>query len=152
VNQVRDTKTHTMSNKNVVAVFAAGLALLLAAFWAGLYVVRQEPPKPAPAAAESAATRDASPPPQPEAPPQPSPDARYVVQVSSYGTADKANEFRAQLKKQYFAAYTQGPTKDDPLYHVCIGPYTDYDQARQLLNQLASQGFKGVMIVPFKSE
>ena len=127
--------------------------MLLAAFWAGLYVVRQSPPKPAPAApaVETTAARAATAT-QPEVPVQPSPDARYVVQVSSYGTLEKANEFKAQLKKQYFAAYTQNPTKEDPLYHVSIGPYADYEQAKQLMNQLVGQGFKGVMIVPFKSE
>ena len=33
-----------MSNKQVVAIFIIGIALLLAAFWAGLVIVKQDAP------------------------------------------------------------------------------------------------------------
>ena len=148
-----------MSNKNVIAIFVVGLALLLGAFWAGLYVVRQDAPKPAAAPAASQAAPAQTIPAQPtSAQQQPaqdasqtSPDAKFVVQVYSFGTGEKANELVAQLRKQrFFSAYAQGPTADDPLYRVRIGPFNDRDQAQQAANQLAGQGFKGVMIIPWK--
>jgi len=151
-----------MSNKQVIAIFIIGVGLLLGAFWAGLYVVRQDTkananhnvaanqssqgggpisqapaPKPAPANANL----------QPE---QASSDARYIVQVgASFGTAEKANELTAQLRKKYPSAHTQNPTGTDTLYRVRIGPYKSREDAQQLANELASQGFKGVMIYPW---
>jgi cell division septation protein DedD len=142
-----------MSNKSVVGVFIAGLALLLTAFWAGLYVVREPQPvssmpEPPPPQAEAQ-----TPPPatvEPEAPKPGQTDARYVVQVSSFGTAEKANELVAQLRKKFLATYVQSPTTDDPLYRVRIGAYTEHEQAQQVVKQLSAQGFKGLTIITLK--
>lgn len=149
-----------MSNKNVLAVFVIGLALLLAAFWAGLYLVGQQRQpatgKPssnaaAPAAVSAAEPMTAPPVPDTPKPPEVSPDTRFIVQVSAYGTAEKANELVSRLKKQkYIAAYTQGPTSSDPLYRVCIGSFTVREDAQQIVNELSGEGYKGIMIVPTK--
>lgn len=151
-----------MSNKQVIALFIIGVGLLLGAFWAGLYVVKQDTvansnqsrasnqssqsgsavnqnsaPKPAPASATT--------PPQ-----QASSDARYIVQVgASFGTAEKANELTAQLRKKYPSAHTQNPVGSDTLYRVRIGPYNSREDAQQVANELSGQGFKGVMIFPW---
>jgi cell division septation protein DedD len=138
-----------MSNKNVIAVFVIGLALLLGAFWAGLYAVRKDEaagraPAAEPPPVQAAPTQ--APPTEPQ-----HPDTRYIVQVSAYGTAEKANELVSQLKKQkYLAAYTQTPTEVDPLYRVCIGTFKVREDAQQVASELSSQGFKGVMILPLK--
>lgn len=146
-----------MSNKQVIAIFIIGVGLLLGAFWAGLYVVKQD------SAANANQTRAANQNSQnqnaqagkPAAsnlttqpqPPAASSETRYIVQVgSSFGTVEKANELTAQLKKKYFSAYTQNPTGTDTLYRVRIGPYNNREDAQQIANELASQGFKGVMI------
>jgi cell division septation protein DedD len=148
----------TMSNKNVLAVFVVGLALLLAAFWAGLYLVGQQP-KPVPSGPASIAGAADARSTQPvsthassgdlQSDPG-SPDTRYIVQVSAYGTAEKANELVARLKKKYLAAYTQSPSEGEQVYRVCIGLFTAREQAQQIATELTGEGFKGVMIVPTK--
>lgn len=141
-----------MTNKQVVAIFIIGIGLLLGAFWAGLYVVKQDTASNSNQSHNSnqssqnqnsqTATRPA--------PPQATNDARYVVQVgASFGTAEKANELTSQLKKKYASAYTQSPTAPDTLYRVRIGPYNSRDDAQQVATELSSQGFKGVMIFPW---
>lgn len=140
-----------MSNKQVIAIFIIGVVLLLGAFWAGLHVVKQDAAtntnQNAPPNQKGAGkTANANAQPQPE-----SSEARYVVQVGvSFGTAEKANELAAQLRKKYLATYTQNPTGSDTLYRVRIGPYNSRQDAEQVANELASQGFKGVMIFPWK--
>src|SRR5215813_13533071 len=142
-----------MSNKNVIAVFAIGLMLLLGAFWAGLYAVKKPAGSLPTLNASDASTQPATPqvPAQPEPQPETSPNARFVVQVGGFGTAEKANELVAQLKKQrYLAAYLQEPTRGDRLYRVLIGTYNAKEDAQQVANELAGQGFKGVQVVPLQ--
>ena len=150
-----------MSNKHVIAIFVIGIGLLLGAFWAGLYVVKQDASanpsqsqvtsqsaasNPGTAAAAKAVPAIANTQPQPPS----SSDTRYIVQVgASFGTVEKANELTAQLKKKYLGAHTQNPTAGDTLYRVRIGPYDRRDDAQQVANELSSQGFKGVMIFPW---
>jgi len=150
-----------MSNKHVIAIFVIGIGLLLGAFWAGLYVVKQDAsanPSQSQVTSQSAASNagtaaaakavpaNANTQPQPPS----SSDTRYIVQVgASFGTVDKANELTAQLKKKYLGAHTQNPTGGDTLYRVRIGPYDRRDDAQQVANELSSQGFKGVMIFPW---
>jgi cell division septation protein DedD len=151
-----------MSNKQVIAIFIIGVGLLLGAFWAGLYVVKQD--TTANANNNSIANQNSqgvgsvsqtSPPRPPTAnanaqPQQASSDARYIVQVgASFGTAEKANELTIQLRKKYPSAHTQNPTGADTLYRVRIGPYNSREDAQQVVNELTSQGFKGVMTFPW---
>src|SRR5437867_5174 len=147
-----------MSNKQVIAIFIIGVGLLLGAFWAGLYVVKQDT---AANANGSRATNQnsqnqnsqagkAASPNLTTQPPQAPSETRYIVQVgASFGTAEKANELTAQLRKKYPSAHTQNPTGSDTLYRVRIGPYNTREDAQQVANELASQGFKGVMIFPW---
>ena len=150
-----------MSNKHVIAIFVIGIGLLLGAFWAGLYVVKQDASanpsqsqvtsqsaasNAGTAAAAKAVSTNANTQPQPPS----SSDTRYIVQVgASFGTVEKANELTAQLKKKYLGAHTQNPSGGDTLYRVRIGPYDRRDDAQQVANELSSQGFKGVMIFPW---
>ncbi len=141
-----------MSNKQVIAIFIIGVALLLAAFWAGLHVVKQDSAantnqnapsnqKPTGKSASNANSQTQ----------QESSEARYVVQVgASFGTIEKANELTAQLRRKYPSAHTLNPTGSDTLYRVRIGPYNSRQDAEQVANELATQGFKGVMIFPWK--
>jgi cell division septation protein DedD len=150
-----------MSNKQVIAIFIIGVGLLLGAFWAGLYVVKQDSSGAAnqnraanqnsrnPGSANQNSADPSSPNTTPQ-PPQGSSDARYIVQVgSSFGTVEKANELTSQLRHKYPSAHTQNPTGTDTLYRVRIGPYNSREDAQQVANELASQGFKGVMIFPW---
>lgn len=151
-----------MSNKQVIAIFIIGVGLLLGAFWAGLYVVKQDTVSNANSGRaanqnsqssstgnQTAAGKSASA--NINAQPQPaSSDARYIVQVgSSFGTAEKANELSTQLRRKYASARTQNPTPPDTLFRVRIGPYNTREDAQVVANELASQGFKGVMIMPW---
>jgi cell division septation protein DedD len=125
-----------MSNKQVVAIYIVGIVLLLGAFGAGLYVVRQD------TSAQSTAQPAAS---GQEA--QSDPASRYVVHVASFGTADEANKLTADLGRKYISAFTQSPkpSDQDRLYHVNIGPYDKRD-ADQVAEELRKEGRKGVMI------
>lgn len=146
-----------MSNRQVIAIFIIGVGLLLGAFWAGLYVVKQDTSgnvNQNSSSINSANQTPAAKPPSTNTNAQPqqqaSRDARYIVQVgSSFGTAEKANELTTQLRKKYPSAHTQNPTGTDTLYRVRIGPYNSREEAQQLVNELTSQGFKGVMTFPW---
>jgi len=153
-----------MSNKQVIAIFIIGIGLLLGAFWAGLYVVKQDSTPNAnnshtanqnsqsAAGTQTSAGRPASANANTQLLPSSS-EARYVVQVgASFGTAEKATELMTQLRHKYPSAHTQGPTTADPLYRVLIGPYDSRENAQQIATELSSQGFKGVMISPFKPQ
>jgi cell division septation protein DedD len=150
-----------MSNKQVIAIFIIGVGLLLGAFWAGLYVVKQDSTANAnnsraanqnsQGAASGTQTSTGKPASANTQSQQASSEARYIVQVgASFGTAEKANELMTQLRRKYPSAHTQGPTTSDPLYRVLIGPYNTRDDAQQVATELAGQGFKGVMISPLK--
>lgn len=150
-----------MSNKQVIAIFIIGVGLLLGAFWAGLYVVKQDTganannPRPAnqnsqtgSSGSQSASSKPASANVNAQQPA--SSDARYIVQVgASFGTAEKANELTAQLRRKYPSAHTRNPTPPETLFRVRIGPYNTREDAQQVASELASQGFKGVMIEPW---
>ncbi|MEK6288919.1 MAG: SPOR domain-containing protein [Acidobacteriota bacterium] len=151
-----------MSNKQVIAIFIIGVGLLLGAFWAGLFVVKQDTTAnannsrttnqnvPGASSANQASAVKPAPANSNTQPQQTSSDARYIVQVgSSFGTVEKANELTSQLRRKYPSAHTQNPTGSDTLYRVRIGPYNSREDAQQVANELASQGFKGVMIFPW---
>ena len=148
-----------MSNKQVIAIFIIGVGLLLGAFWAGLYVMKQgstansnqsrSANQNSRAASGGNQNSQAASNGNTQSQPGGS-DARYIVQVgSSFGTAEKANELTSQLRHKYPSAHTQNPTGTDTLYRVRIGPYNSREDAQQVANELASQGFKGVMIFPW---
>ena len=151
-----------MSNKQVIAIFIIGVGLLLGAFWAGLYVVKQDTGANAnnsraanqnSQSNSSANLSSASKPAFANSNTQQQPassDARYIVQVgASFGTAEKANELTSQLRRKYPSAHTRNPTPPETLFRVRIGPYTNREDAQVVANELASQGFKGVMIYPW---
>ena len=134
-----------MSNKSVVSIFVIGVALLLAAFWAGMKVTREPSAIQAdakPFAQSGGASRGAG-----ESPG----GTRYVVLVGTFGSQEKADLLTAELKrKMYKSAYTQAPPRggDDTLYRVFIGPYERADEADRVANELTAEGRKGVMIRP----
>ena len=135
-----------MNNKQVVAIFIAGIAFLLCAFWAGLQVMKQEP-------LASASQPAASPSGQAENPVGSSPEgtdnrARFLVQVGgSFGTQEKANQAVTDLRRKYMSAYAQATEGEEKLYRVYIGPYDTPEAARQVANELEAEGIKGVSII-----
>ena len=144
-----------MSNKQVIAIFMLGVALLLGAFWAGLYVVKQDAATPASqdAAANQNAqggqagkqvSANASAQPREQSPGD---SARYVVFVAAYGTLDKAKQLESELRKKYLAAHVQMPGGQDGLYRVNIGPYDKRD-ADKVAGELSNER-KGIMILPW---
>lgn len=148
-----------MSNRQVTAIFIVGVALLLGAFWAGLKVVKQDSTRgvkqaSAPAANAQAGASPGSPSPgsQPPASQAPSPqadsgEARYMVRVAAFGTAEQANQLALELRRKYISAHTQTPSGEDTLFRVNIGPYNRREDAQQVASQLAGEGRKGVMII-----
>ncbi|HWC76350.1 MAG TPA: SPOR domain-containing protein [Blastocatellia bacterium] len=138
-----------VNNKQAIAVFVLGVALLLAAFWAGLNVVKQDTIPTAsesgsPARPDQAAHERSAAAPAPAS--GDSSEAGFVLQVAGFGTGEKAGQFVGELRKKYRSAHTQNPTRDDPLYRVLIGPYNTREEADQVAGELAGQGMKGIMI------
>jgi cell division septation protein DedD len=138
-----------MSNKQVIAIFVIGIALLLGAFWAGLYVVKQdaEPNSNASVSAnQNAQSGQMAKPSTAGASEQAANEsAKYVVFVAAYGTLNEAKQLEAQLKsKNYLATYVQMPGAQQPLYRVNIGPYSK-DDAEKIAAQLSNER-KGLMI------
>ena len=161
-----------MSNKQVIAVFVAGILMMLAAFWAGLNIIKGSAaestiassngssngsnkaaapvskPAPSPAAAEPSRAQS----PQ-EANPAPGDDPKYVVFASAHGTLEKAQEEVEKLKAQrYISAHVKMPDEENSLYRVFIGHFKLREDAQQVANELASEGRKGVMIFQAKAE
>jgi cell division septation protein DedD len=144
-----------MSNKQVIAIFIIGVGLLLGAFWAGLYVVKQnagvntnQSPDSARGAQTAAAAKQPS---NNTNTPGPAADNnnQYVVYVASFGTLEKAKQLEADLQKlNYRSAYVQMPTNQESLYRVNIGPY-DKSDADKVVTMLSNER-KGLMILPFK--
>ena len=138
-----------MNNKQVIAIFIAGIALLLAVFLVGLLVVKQDTAanvdkgaqnKQQPSSVNAQALDQSA-----------SGEMRFVVHVQAFGTLAKANELKEELKRKYLAAHVKEPNNQDPLFRVNIGPYTKAD-AEKVASDLSAQGRKGLMIMPWKAE
>jgi cell division septation protein DedD len=144
-----------MSNKQVIAIFIIGVGLLMGAFWAGLYVVKQDtgantsqsgaaarggqPTAPGKQAATNANTRGQA----------TETSSQYVVYIASFGTLEKAKQLEADLQKlNYRSAFVQMPSNQDTLYRVNIGPY-DKPDAEKVATLLSNER-KGIMILPWK--
>lgn len=162
-----------MSNRQVIAVFVAGIVMMLAAFWAGLNIIKGSAvestiassnsstngsnkagaapvskPAPSPQAAESSRAQASQ-----EANPAPNDDPKYVVFASAHGTLEKAQEEVEKLKAQrYISAHVKMPDEENSLYRVFIGHFKLREDAQQVANELASEGRKGVMIFQAKAE
>jgi cell division septation protein DedD len=146
-----------MSNKQVVAIFILGIALLLAAFWAGLVIVKQDAPvsanqSPNAAPAANAANAQAAKPmvnanltTQP--PSATSEDARFMVVIGKYGTLDQAKQVQTEIRRDYLAAFVQPPSGENTLYTVAIGPYSR-KEADQVARDLSNKR-RGIMIQPY---
>jgi len=145
-----------MSNKQVVAIFILGIALLLAAFWAGLVIVKQDAPvsanqSPNAPTANAASAQAAKPTMNANLTTQPpgatSEDARFMVVIGKYGTLDQAKQIQAEIRRDYLAAFVQPPSGDNTLYTVAIGPYSR-KEADQVARDLSNKR-RGIMIQPY---
>src|SRR5438128_10874068 len=123
-----------MSNKQVVAIFILGIALLLAAFWAGLFIVKQDAPAGANHSSNAAPAPNATgaqvakPTVNANLTTQPvsaaGDEARYMVLIGKCGTLDQAKQIQTEIRRDYLAAFVQMPSGDNTLYTVAIGPYS----------------------------
>ncbi|MFL6213687.1 MAG: SPOR domain-containing protein [Blastocatellia bacterium] len=146
-----------MSNKQVVAIFILGIALLLAAFWAGLFIVKQDAPagashsSNAAPSANAAGAQAAKPTVNANLTTQPvsatNEEARYMVLIGKYGTLDQAKQIQAEIRRDYLAAFVQMPSGDNTLYTVAIGPYSKRE-ADQVAADLSNKR-RGIMIQPY---
>jgi len=151
----------TMSNKQVVAIFFAGVCLLAIAFWVGLSISRHgraTNPEPAGSpkggqatAAASSNGQDRNSGSQPRSSPTGEDDqnARFIVHVATFGTAEQADQLTRELRRKYLSADTQRPSQSgDTLYRVNIGPYKSRADAEQVARELQGEGRKGIMVLP----
>ena len=133
----------TMSNRQAVAIYVAGVLLLLIAFTAGLSVIKnrtvEDPitPKQNGAARESINQPSTS-------------ELQFEVLVAPYGTLAKARQVEAELRnRRYYSAHVKMPVSGETLYRVVIGPYTRAD-ADRVASELSKEGLKGLMVVQVK--
>ncbi|HJQ27646.1 MAG TPA: SPOR domain-containing protein [Blastocatellia bacterium] len=145
-----------MSNRQVVAIFIIGIVLLLAAFWAGLAIVKQDAPVSAnhssaanQNAAGGAAGKPAAsgPTTRPASQPSGEENAQYVVLIGTFGTLEQAKQLESDMRRDYIATHVQMPSGGDTLYRVVIGPYKKRD-AEQVASDLSNKR-KGIMIQPW---
>ena len=144
-----------MSNKQVIAIFIIGVGLLLGAFWAGLYVVKQDTDAntnqgPATVRAAQPTASGKQPAANSNTLGQPTDNSsQYVVYIASFGTLEKAKQLEGELLKlNYRSAFVQMPSSQETLYRVNIGPY-DRADAEKVVMMLSNER-KGLMIMPWK--
>src|SRR5262245_58111258 len=127
-----DSQLHTdknsykqlLSNKQVIAIFFAGLLMLLIAFGADLSVIKNSltkamnqdertttKPQPKPEATTQSATVPTDSNVQSAVPPV---SMKYIIKFQVYGTKEAAERARAELRnKNYWSAYIQEPSGQD---------------------------------------
>lgn len=135
-----------MSNRQVIAIFITGLALLLGAFWAGMSLL-----SPAKVTAPTNSQNQAQPPAPAQAQHEvkPAGEPQYIVFVAAFGTLASAKQMESKLHTQkYLAAHVKSPTDQDTLYRVNVGPYNKAD-ADRVASELSIEGYRGVMILPW---
>lgn len=142
-----------MTNKQVIAVFVGGVVLLFGAFWAGLSVIKQDPASDASTAnqnSRAAAANQRAANSNTQTREQPAAEtARYVVFVAAFGTLEKAKQLESDLRRKYLAAHVKMPAgNQETLYRVNIGPY-DKQDADKVATELATEGRKGIMVLPW---
>src|SRR5215467_14289341 len=149
-----------MSNKQVIAIFFTGVCLLVIAFWAGMTISRhgrtvQSEPNVASKGAGTGAPATAGGQDRAGGQSRPSPaaqddqNARFIVHVATFGTAEQADRLTRELRRKYLSADTQQPTQSgDTLYRVNIGPYKSRADAEQVARELQGEGRKGIMVLP----
>ncbi len=136
-----------MSNKQVIALFIGCIAVLLAGFGAGLYVIKQGTTVNA---SQSQAAETAGRPEQAAARPvaqeQAGPNSRFFVLVGDpFGTQDAASELVRRLReKKYLSAHTHRDEVSQ--LRVRIGPYNTRDDAEQVASELSNEGHKRIMV------
>jgi cell division protein FtsN len=150
----------TMSNKQVIAIFFTGVLLLVISFWVGLSIKRHNAPsstspadtktkQPAPSAGSNAQNRGAESQSPGPATSEEDQNARFIVHVATFGTAEQADRLTKELKRKYLSADTQQPAQGgDTLYRVNIGPYKSRADAEQVARELQGEGRKGIMVLP----
>jgi cell division protein FtsN len=99
----------------------------------------QQPQTPAQATAQAAAQ-------QPKAAAQP-PVTLFFLQAGSFRTQADADRVRAQIILiGQDVRVESGKVKDDTWYRVLVGPFRDRSQLTQAQSQLASNGFKNLLL------
>lgn len=146
-------KKPLMSNKQVIAIFVLGIVMMLVAFWAGLSVMKGS----IVSSSNQAAVKNANttPPPKPVEAPKPTEAAlanpnveaatptRYLVRVAAFGTQQKAEELKNELRnKKFISAHVQMPEGTETLYNVNLGPFERREEAQQVANELSIEGKK----------
>jgi cell division septation protein DedD len=126
-----------MSNRQVIALFISCIAVLLAGFGAGLYVMKDG--STANASQSQAAV-------QPVAQEQTGPNARFFVLVGDpFGTQDAASELVRRLReRKYLSAHTH--RDEESQLRVRIGPYNVRADAEQVAAELSNEGHKRIMV------
>jgi cell division septation protein DedD len=149
-----------MTNRQAVTTFVFGIGFLLVAFWAGLTIARNggrspanlpvvKNSNPSPTSSRAASSQRGPSDPYPSLTQEPNVSSNYIVRVAAFGTQELADRLSGELKHKYMSAHTQEPAGgDDSLYRVDIGPYANRDEAEQVARELATEGRKGIMIMP----
>jgi cell division septation protein DedD len=145
-------KKQPMSNKQVVAIFVLGIVMMFVAFWAGLSAIQGN----IVSSSNQATVKNANTPPsqKPVEPPkqtemagtassvEATPQVLYLVRVAAFGTQQKAEELKDELRKSFLSAHVQMPEGTETLYNVNLGPFGKREEAQQVANTLSIEGRK----------
>jgi cell division septation protein DedD len=144
-------KKSLMSNKQVIAIFVLGIVMMFVAFWAGLSVIQgnivSSSNQATVKSANTTPQKPVEPPKQPEAavndaPAETPPQTFYLVRVAAFGTQQKAEELKDELRKSFLSAHVQMPEGAETLYNVNLGPFGKREEAQQVANTLSIEGKK----------
>lgn len=72
---------------------------------------------------------------------------RYILQIASFGTQGQADVMKAKLAFQgIMASVSPAKVKDYTWYRVQVGPYSDVGKLNAMIDQLAKQHIKPLVI------
>jgi len=73
--------------------------------------------------------------------------AGFAVQLGSFGQAENARKYAAELSNKGFAAFVRsGSTATGTIHRVYAGPRPSRDAAEQLASVLGSAGYRGIVV------
>jgi cell division septation protein DedD len=73
------------------------------------------------------------------------PTTGYVVQVAAVSKQDDAAALVDALKKKQYPAFIAGSSSTDKLFHVQVGPFTDFKDAEGMRTRLINDGYNPIL-------
>jgi len=95
------------------------------------------------AAQGSSATPEAKPSPSSET--KPAATASYMVQVAAVSRQEDADILVNALRKKQYPVFVAANLPGDSLFHVQVGPFSDFQEADAMRTRLANDGYNAIV-------